>query len=127
MTNSFTLTNIGLLRILQYGANTAWYTLDNSTGAESRPATAPASELSAGGAGRQAATVTDISSGNTIALKLTTNYEFSASNAINAICLCWAGTAGANMIGRGLLAATQNVGAEDTVTLELELGINQVS
>jgi len=126
MTNTFTLTNHGLIRILQYGVNGSYFTLDSDTSAESRTATAPAGELNTYGAGRQAAGWTDLSAGSTISAKLKTDYVFTGALGINAICLCSSATAGSNMMGRGKLASVQNVGSQDTVTVELTLNINQV-
>lgn len=126
MTGSFTLTNHGLNRILQYGVNGAYYTLDGSTAAEVRADSSPASELTGNGAGRQAATFLSTSVGSVISGKLTTNYVFSGVHAINAICLCSSVSGTGNMMGRGKLAATQNVGPQDTITCELALNFDQV-
>lgn len=126
MTLDFTLTNYGLKWILRYGVNATYFTLDNDSSAASRTATSPAAELSGSGSGRQLALWTDLSTGNTISAKLSTSYSFTGTLAINAVCLCSSASAGSNMIGRGLLSAVQNVGNQDTVTIELTLGSDQV-
>ena len=123
----FVLTNHGLIQILRYGVNSSWFTLDNDSSVESRSATSPAAELSGNGAGRQAALYTNLSNGNTIACKLKTDYTFTGTHAFNAICLCSSANAGSNMMGRGRLASVQNVGPQDTVSIELFLNIDQVS
>jgi len=126
MTETFTMTNYGLIRLLQYGVNGSYFTLDSSTSAESRTDTSPAGELTGSGAGRQAAAFTNLSAGSVIACKLVSNYVFSGALAINAICLCSASSGTGNMMGRGLLASVQNVGNQDTITAELDLSIDQV-
>lgn len=126
MTNTFTLTNHGLIRLLQYGTNGTYFGLDGATTAESRTATSPVSELTTNGAGRQAIQFTDLSAGNVITCKLKTDYVFTGPLGINAVFLSSAASGTGNMMGRGLLAAVQNVGNEDTVTCELELNIDQV-
>jgi hypothetical protein len=127
MTLPFVLTNHGIKQILRYGVNASYYTLDNDSSVESRTATSPAAELSGNGAGRQAAQFTDLSNGNTISCKLKTDYTFTGNHAINAICLCSSPNAGSNMMGRGKLASVQNVGPQDTVSIELILTIDQVT
>ena len=127
MTEGFTFTNYGLAYILQKGCGALYYTLDNDNSAESKITTSPASELSGNGAGRQQATYTDKSSGSTISVSLKTVYTFSGVHAINAICVCSSPSAGPNMAGRGLLSAVQNVGNQDTVTIELTVNLNQVT
>ena len=118
-------TNIGRLHKLKqtYGLTTMpgkYIGLDGDASAESAASQAPSQELTTGGCGRIEATVTDISSENDMALKLVANYEFSASNTINAVFGAWSASPGNNMIWRHKLTAAQNVGPEDSMTFELE-------
>ncbi len=119
-----TATKIGRLHKLKqtYGVTTLpakYVGLDGDSSAESASAEAPAQELTTGGCGRVEATVTDVTVGNDVAMKLTANYEFTAANTINAFFVAWSATPGNNMTMRHKLSAPQNVGNEDTMTVEI--------
>lgn len=120
-----TITNYGLLRILQDGTDDTWLTLDASNAGTTLGQTAPGSEILTNGGGRHAASITVTSAGGNISQRYTSDWEFTGAATINAACLM-ALASGSNLMGRGVLPAPQNVGSEDIITVTVDLVITQV-
>jgi len=119
-----TQTNIGLLQKLRlaYGQTSQaniYIGLDGSDTAESATATSPSHELTTNGCGRQQVTVSDVSSGGTIALRSQADYVFTGDNTIRAVFGAWSSSAGANMTWRAVLPTPYAVGVNDQLTVKV--------
>ena len=123
-TQTATQTNIGLLQKLRlaYGQTSQaciYIGLDGADTAESESATSPSQELSTNGCGRVQGTVSDVSSGGTIALRLQADYVFTGDNTIKAVFGAWSSSPGANMAWRAVLGTAYAVGQNDQLTVKV--------